>query len=307
MYTSVLVPFDFSPDACYVVECLRTFSGLDRVVLLHVTVDRRIGSMRAAVPGDAAEYARFRLDQFRKSLGPTPWFVESRVEMRSGTPFSEVVNRVADEEGVSLVAMGKRGLGVIETLLVGSSASEILRYGRQDVLLVHSPAQPESRADGGVGRYPDLFSRVLVCSDFSAPEVAETCAAVLPHSAPLTLFHVVESGESLEEVHDHCAVARARLEELAAAVSGGRASVHVSLRAGDAAAEILAYAGEKDVGLIAVKSGGIRGILHAILGSTSITVVRDADRPVLVLRSPGPAGAPPAGAVEEGGPASTPR
>lgn len=304
MYTSVLVPFDFSPDARYVVECLRTFSDLGRVVLLHVAADRRIGSMGAVPPGDAVEYARFRLDRFRKSLGPTPWFVESRVELRSGAPFSEVVNRVADEEGVSLVAMGKRGLGVVETLLVGSSAAEILRYGRQDVLLVHSPVQPASRADGGMSRCPDLFSRVLVCTDFSAPEVAETCAAVLPRSAPLTLFHVVESGESLEEVRDHCAAARARLEELAAAVSGGRAPVRVSLRAGDAAAEILGYAAEKDVGLIAVKSGGIRGLLHAILGSTSITVVRDADRPVLVLRS---AVAPPAGAGEGGGPASTPR
>ena len=300
MYTSVLVPFDFSPDARSVVECLRAFSGLGRVVLLHVAVDRRIGSMAAAPPGDAAEYARFRLDEFRKSLGPTPWFVETRVELRSDTSLSEVVNRVADEEGASLVAMGKRGLGVVETLLVGSSASEILRYGRQDLLLVHSPAQPERRA----GRCPDPVSRVLVCTDFSVPEVAETCAAVLPPDVPLTLFHVVESGESLEEVHDHCAAARARLEELATAVSRGRAPVCISLRAGDAASEILGYAREKDVGLIAVKSVGIRGLLHAILGSTSITVVRDADRPGLVLRS---VGAPPAGAGEGGGPASTPR
>lgn len=300
MYTSVLVPFDFSPDARSLVECLRAFSGLNRVVLLHVAADRRIGSMAAAPPGDAAGYARFRLDEFRKSLGPTPWFVETRVELRSGASFSDVVNRVADEEGANLVAMGKRGLGVVETLLVGSSASEILRYGRQDLLLVHSPAQPENRD----GRCPDLLSQVLVCTDFSVPEVAGTCAAVLPPDAPLTLFHVVESGESLEEVHDHCAAARVRLEELAAAVAGGRAPVRVSLRAGDAAGEILGYAAEKDVGLIAVRSGGIRGHLHAILGSTSITVVRNADRPVLVLRS---AGAPPVSAGEGSGPASTTR
>jgi nucleotide-binding universal stress UspA family protein len=285
MYSSVLVPFDFSPDACTVVECLREFPGVNRVVLLHVAFDWQVGGGKPG-PETAADYANARLDRFRRDLRWTAGYVETRVESGSGNAFSDVVNRVAAEEGISLVAIGKRGLGVIETLLVGSSAAEIVRYGRQDVLLVHAPAGPGDRTDGGAAPCSGLFSRVLVCTDFSAPEVAEICAATLPPGAPLTLFHVVESGESLEEVRDRCAAARARLEDLAAAISGGRAPVGVSVRAGDAASEILRYADEADVGLIVVKSGGRRGLLHAILGGTSTVVVRNADRPVLLLRHP---------------------
>ena len=78
--------------------------------------------------------------------------------------------------------------------------------------------------------------------------------------------------------------AQARLEELERAISPGRVSVRVSLRVGDAAEEIVLFAREKGGSLIVVKSRGDRGLIHALLGSTSSAVVRMADRPVLVMK-----------------------
>lgn len=283
MYESVLIPFDFSDDSRYAVECLRALPGIDRVVLLHVVFSRRINPADAR-SDTATDYARLRLEKFRESVQWEGIQARTRVERVLGGPISEVVNRVAAEEGISLVAMGRRGRGVIETLLVGSFAADILRNGRQDVLLVHSPTDPRTREPKMSAPCSGLFSNVLVCTDFSAPEIAAECAETFPREAPLTLFHTVETGESLEEVREISNAAQARLEELERAISPGRVPVRVSLRVGDAAEEIVLFAREKGVSLIVVKSRGDRGLIHALLGSTSSAVVRMADRPVLVMK-----------------------
>lgn len=298
MYENVLVPFDFSDDSRYAVECLRALPGIGRVVLLHVVFSRRINPSDVRLD-TVTDYARLRIEEFRASLKWEDVQVRTRVEQVRGGSFADVVNRVAAEEGTSLVAMGRRGRGAIETLIVGSFAAEILRNGRQDVLLVHLPADRGTRAPTMISPCSGLFSRVLVCTDFSAPEVAVASAATLPREAPLTLFHTVETGESLEEVREISNAARARLEELARAISPGRGPVHASLRVGDAAEEIVFFAQEKGFSLIVVKSRGDRGFIHALLGSTSAAVVRMADRPVLVMKlsEPGdrPLEPPPAG------------
>jgi nucleotide-binding universal stress UspA family protein len=287
MYESVLVPFDFSNDSRYAVECLRALPGLDRVVLLHVVFSRHINP--AGAYSDAVtDYARLRLEEFRQSVQWEGVQVRTRVERVLGGPISGVVNRVAAEEGVTLVAMGRRGRGVIETLLVGSFAADILRYGDRDILLIHAPESPEGCAVAGSAACPGLLSNVMVCTDFSAPEIAVACAETLPAESAITLFHVVETGESMEEVRENCNVARARLEELAEVISAGRGPVGISLRVGDAAEEIALFAQEKGVSLIALKSRGNRGFIHALLGSTSAAVIRMADTPILVLRQSKP-------------------
>ena len=123
--------------------------------------------------------------------------VETRVERISGGPFADVVNRVADEEGASLVALGRRGQGVVATLLVGKFAADILRYGRHDVLLMHSPADPKGRTAEEVDACSGLFSRVMICTDFSSPEIVSFCAETLPRDAEIILFHAIETGESV--------------------------------------------------------------------------------------------------------------
>lgn len=296
MYENVLVPFDFSDDSRYAVDCLRRLPGLRRVVLLHVVFSRRINP--AGVRSDTVtDYARLRLGEFRQSLQWEEAQVQTRVERVLGGPFSEVVDRVASEEGISLVAMGRRGRGIVETLLVGSFAADILQNGRQDVLIVHAPADRENPGPEMGGGYSGLFSNVLICTDFSVPEIAADCAAALPREAALTLFHTVETGESQEEVREISSAAQTRLEELARRISPGRGPVRVDLRVGDPADEIVRVAREKAVSLIVVKSRGDRGLIHTHLGRTSSAVVRMADRPILVVKRSEPGISPAEGSL----------
>ena len=110
--------------------------------------------------------------------------------------------------------MGRRGRGVIETLLIGSVASEVIRYGKTDLLLLQSPEKDDTISMGLKLPCPDLFSKVLVCTDFSEPDIGTLLRKKLPWIQQVTLFHVVTSGDSQEEVQSAVDTARARLENM---------------------------------------------------------------------------------------------
>jgi len=286
MYENVLVPFDFSADSRHATECLRQIPGVSRVVLLHVVYAKHPKTDTGTID-PSVDYARLRLEEYAGSIDWEGLSIRTRIEAISGGDISDVVNRVAAEERASLVVMGRRGMGVIEALLLGSVASDVLRYGDRDLLLVHAPQAREPGTQGPGGALP-LFSHLLICTDFSAPDIVALCKAELPPASRVTLLHVVGTGESREEVHLHSSDAWTRLKALRDEYS----SLHIPVRAtvceGDAAEEIIRHARENDVSLIVLKSAGKSGFIKNFLGSTTMHVARNSDVPVLVLKRFGP-------------------
>lgn len=60
--------------------------------------------------------------------------------------------------------------------------------------------------------------------------------------------------------------------------------VHLVVAQGDAAAEIVRYAWQEGVGLIAITTHGRSGLVRAVMGSVADRVIRQAPGPVLVIR-----------------------
>jgi nucleotide-binding universal stress UspA family protein len=132
-----------------------------------------------------------------------------------------------------------------------------------------------------------ILSRVLCATDFSP--AADRCTSFLAGTrgiGDVILMHVVTKGETKEEIENHVKEASVKLE---GASEGFRASGHqVSLRVhvGDPVDEILHLAREEDVTLIAIGTVGKNWLKEILMGSTTLNVVRHANRPVLVLRVP---------------------
>jgi nucleotide-binding universal stress UspA family protein len=69
--------------------------------------------------------------------------------------------------------------------------------------------------------------------------------------------------------------------------NAGLSEVHTVTAQGDAGAEIVRYAKQEKVGLIAIATHGRSGLVRAVMGSVADRVVRQAPGPVLVIRSAG--------------------
>lgn len=287
MYTHVLVPFDFSNDAQYAVRCLAQIPNLRRVVLLHV-VYTRYPQAPGEPPDPAVDYARLRMDEFTRTLGWRDVRVENRIEAITGGEISAVVNRVAASEGTSLVVMGRKGMGVIETLLLGSVASDVLKRGDRDLLLVRAPGPDAGGIHEKTASCPPLFSHVMVCTDFSEPDIIPLAREALPFASDVTLLHVVASRDQGEAVHLMASDAWTRLKGLRDAYGSAVGPVRATVCEGDPGEEIVRHAAENRVSLIVMKSTGRKGFIRDVLGSTTTYVARNAHVPVLVLKRFGP-------------------
>jgi nucleotide-binding universal stress UspA family protein len=283
MFEKVLVPMDFSPSSRSALNAVKEIPGIREIVLLHVVYNRYPSGDPAKVPPRVQE-ARESLDEVRGSLEVPGVATTAIVEEITGGEIAGVVNRAAARLGISLVVMGRRGTGIIESLLVWSVASDLVRYGMTDLLLVPPPQHVRRGTGAPHETGPALFSHVMVCTDFSRPEIASICLDEMPWIRRVTLFHAVSSGDTREEIRSAVSGAESGLRKIRDAFTsqGIAAQVHVSV--GDPAREILAFSRQEDVSLILLKSTGKRSLVSVLIGSTSAPVARNAEKPVFILR-----------------------
>jgi nucleotide-binding universal stress UspA family protein len=137
---SVLVAVDGSSAAkaaCQAAAAMARCFGAE-VTVLHVAVPQPRSSLETSLQAalQAESVARLLgeqiLDDARALFGRLPAF---RTELRFGDP-AEVICARAEELGVDLIVLGRRGLGSVESLLLGSVSAAVARRARCSVLLV---------------------------------------------------------------------------------------------------------------------------------------------------------------------------
>ncbi|AHF99033.1 universal stress protein UspA [Halostagnicola larsenii XH-48] len=146
-----------------------------------------------------------------------------------------------------------------------------------------------------------MYDSILVATDGSDDaSAAVTNAISLARALEIPLYGVavvetrtaydtgiVDPEEAEDRLRDQ---ARDSLEALERAASEAGVSVTTALRTGPPHEEILAYADERDIGLLVVGSHGRSSFRRALLGSTVDAVVRLSERPVLVVDDEGASG-----------------
>jgi len=279
MFKNVLVPVDLSINSRYALRCLRYIPGLRQVEILHVVYKRYPLKTDDVVDPDI-EHKQSCLEEIKTDVEKPGVIVRTFIEEIQGGEIFGAINRVSMREGVALTLMGRRGRGIIDTLLLGSVASDVLRYGKTDLLLVQNTQAKEEQD------LPcqDLFFHALVCTDFSDPEISDLCYNEFPWIRKVTLFHAVTTGDSLEEVRSSVDAAEAKLKRIQERFSQISISALVHVSIGSAAEEITSFAEKQDVSIILMKSTGKRSFLENLLGSTTARVARNSQKPVLVLR-----------------------
>jgi nucleotide-binding universal stress UspA family protein len=284
MFEKILLPTDFSADSQRILGYVKDIPGIREVILLHV-VDATRQSIRGWTHGPEIENAKILLEENRQALEnggvKTEVIIETVVDTITQGTIPLTILEKADLENVSLIAMGARGKNTIQNILLGSVSASVIRNAKTPVLLMRFP--PSSRA--GDTR-PDLFSRILVPVDFSEP--SRNVLALLkeiPSAGQVFLLHVVDKGESGEEIQRAVKGATEKLaiikNDLAAAGIAVEALVHV----GYPPDEINTSAERSNITLILMSprgEGWTRELRALFIGSTTNAVIRRADRPVLI-------------------------
>lgn len=281
MFERILFPTDFSEYAQKITNCLGEIPGIKDIIILHVIDTKRTahGEESESVLVKKAELILQEQKARLESIGK-----RVKTVVKTGIPSREIL-RTANEEKVSLVVMGARGRSLIKDILLGSVSSDVLRYGKTNLLILrHRVAE---KLEGEVfEKYCDrIFTNVLFPTDFSGGSEKALSMLKPLNTGRIILVHVVDRGETKEELDAYVEEAKRKLGELQNLLrtSGFESELHV--RIGDPANEINSIAEEEDVSLIAIGTKG-KGLIEEIrIGSTAESVVRNAKKPVLVLRT----------------------
>ncbi len=195
---------------------------------------------------------------------------------------ANAVQRVADEENASLVAMGARGKSRIQSVLLGSVSRNALRYGDTHLLIMRYKVLESGEMEKHCAR---VFSKVLFPTDFSQPaEVALSFLKDIKGIGELVLLNVVSTGETDEEIEENEAMAKKKIEEITAELEKSGMKVTAKVVVGHPVETIRTVAEEEDVSLIAMSSQGAIAIKKGRIGSTAYDVANSVDKPVLILR-----------------------
>jgi nucleotide-binding universal stress UspA family protein len=147
------------------------------------------------------------------------------------------------------------------------------------------------------------FKKILVPTDFSEPaqEAFKTAVELARHfSAQLLMVHVVPpipvAYQPLDNpplafditvyLEDLVRISKENLQNYVTKHVPQGVPATISVAAGDPAYEILRLAKELEADLIVIATHGHGGWRHFLFGSVAEKVVRQADRPVLVVHAP---------------------
>ncbi len=291
MYDTILVPTDGSDHAVRAAEharyLARTFDATIHVVTV-VDVEAAGGAFDA---GGVDEAFVDRLEsEGERTVGEIESLLDDAEAVETavlrGEP-SEAILEYAAEHDAELLAMGTHGRTGVRRYVAGSVTERVIRLADAPVLTVRA-TERSSASD-----YDDL----LIPTDGSEP-----AAAAVDHGleiagrtgARVHAVNVVDVGglgatpdytvpaELLSELRSQ---GEAATEAVADRARDAGLEATTAVKEGHPARDIVQYADDNDVDLVAMGTAGRTGLNRYLLGSTTERVVRHAEQPVLAVNA----------------------
>ncbi len=289
----VLVPVDFSEVTNAVLRTVRRIVEAHggEVVLFHtvspaiyipypesLSVDVIDVKILQEIEESKKREAEERLKGLVEFLEP----LRTRLVVDVGDP-RDLILEMEERENPDLVVIGSHRKGLVEKILVGSTAEKVVKHGRKPVLVIK-------------GSEPTFTKKVLIAYDFSktAERTVEFALGFLkPFRVEIQLLHIDEPidlplveriGRAIyekyrEEKRNYLERVKERFERAGFKVSSEFADGR------DPAQEIVDRVhGDKDIELVIMGSKGLSGLKRILLGSTSTEVFGKVDAPILIYK-----------------------
>ena len=291
MFKKLLIPLDGSEKAEIVLPYAEEIAAKcgSEIVLVSVS-DTALGDIRHLYLPYLERTAE-RVKQQLKDWGATKEIVV-QVKPLIGKPADEIL-RYVEEYGADMVVISSRGAGK-GTWAMGNTAWKVLQAADKPVLLIQRPPNAASL------ERKRLLKKILLPLDGSEiggtviPYV-ETLAQAL--GAEVILFHILETpsvgvlAPGLEisyratTIETEKKVHQKYLGEVEKRMEGKGLSASIVVNMGPAIDEIIKYAENNSVDLIAMSTHGRSGIRRWVFGSVTHRVLHNGNTPVLTVRA----------------------
>lgn len=280
MLRTVLVPVDFSDENALMLAFAKGLAslGVRRVVLGHVV---EASGMEGPVIARKVDEARDAIHGYAADLEACGLGVEVRVA--TGEPVEELA-ALATEDQVDAAVYGSHAKSIVTQLFAGSVSERLLR----DATVPHLVARYDllrNQADPA-----DLLrhfgEKVVIPTDFSLSAArAFTRMIEMPKGSVkhAYLLHVIDpalSGEKLRRAEEG---AEFHLKNLQAMCTQQGIASSVSISRGSPVQEILAELDDRRATGVMVGTRGRNAVQEMFLGSVSMTLLRQASCPVMIV------------------------
>lgn len=287
MFSRIIVATDLSPASFAVVNCvggLRAF-GSQACLLLQCINVREASSTALSY---TTHYLEENMAEQKRLLEEQGFTVKAHVAF--GSPKTEI-NRIAREEGYSLVVVGSRGHSLVGEALLGGVAEAVIHHAAVPVLLLGLEMEKGERVVCSQADNCDFAEHVLYPTDFSenADHAFSYVKKIVADGAKrVTLLHVQDKTRinphlrhRLDEFNE---IDQGRLEKLKAQLAeAGDAKIDTDVVFGHPVQEILRVIREQDVHLVLMGSQGRGFVEELFLGSVSHNVARQSDVAVMLI------------------------
>lgn len=298
MYEKIVVPLDGSELSevalPYAEELAGRLGSAISLIFVSDAVDGQYQHMRQFYLEKVADTIKHEAARYIPAGEKRTVNVTSTVLI--GNPAEEIV-RYADKEGAGLIVMATHGRSGLGRWALGSVADKVVRSASQPVALIRAKeARPDIRQSG-------VLNRMLIPLDGSKEgESALPCIAefIAKLKVEVVLLQVLSTGyqtltaEGYEyvvfpenQIASDRAYAQAYLDKAARTLARPGLTIKSVVKLGNAADEIVTYAGEMKADMIAMATHGRSGLGRWVLGSVAERVVRSGTVPTLLVRVPG--------------------
>jgi len=233
------------------------------------------------------------LEETKEQLSGRGYGVETELQMGSA---SEKILEIAEECKPSLIVMGAKGLRSTVSILLGGVAQQVLEYSCCPVLIVRAPYQGLANVLLVTDGSPSSQSAAAFLGKFPLPDGAELRVMHVLHPHPLPILAepylgawptVYMGADSPQEDAEDRKQGEELLDQALVLLGRDSGQVKTILARGDAATEIIDYAGKNHVDLIVSGSRGLGQFKSMWVGSVSRKLVHYSECSVLVVKQPG--------------------
>jgi len=215
---------------------------------------------------------------------------------RGGTQLELVVHQgmapdsilsFAQANKADVIVMGTHGRRGYDRLMLGSVTDRVMRSASCPVLAVRNPPRDLMATDDKEGRHVHRLRQILFCTDFSensGSALNYAISATEEYGAELTLLHVLEEVPSSAKTEKAIAAATEQLDKLIPPKALQTLKIKTAVRIGKPYQQIIQFALEEQIDMVAMGVRGRGALDLAVFGSTTYRVMQLGPCPVLAVR-----------------------